>query len=248
MRTVTVLCLFASVSFLACPGASAEEAAAPAKIRVAVLTGGHGYDEEPFVKLFEGHDGIECTQVRLKDHSEIFEDVADFPYDVLVFYNMTQQISDKRRENFLKLMDQGVGVVALHHCIAAYTGWPEFRKIIGGIFLLEDTEENGVVVKKSGYQHGLDVEVKVADKQHPITEGMSDFTIHDETYNKQLFEPDNHVLLTTDNPASDKPLAWVREYRKARVFYMQMGHGPHAFVDANYRLLVSRGIRWVAAK
>jgi type 1 glutamine amidotransferase len=101
------------------------------ELKVAVITGGHGFEREPFFKMFDQMDGIHYTETPQKDHSELFEDIRGWDYDVMVFYNMTQNISPKRRKNFLKLLDKGIGVVALHHTMGAYQEWPEFKKIIG---------------------------------------------------------------------------------------------------------------------
>jgi type 1 glutamine amidotransferase len=56
------------------------------------------------------------------------------------------------------------------------------------------------------------------------------------------------VLLTTDHPASDAPLAWVSAYPKARVVYVQLGHGSEAHRDPGYRRLVLNAVRWTAGK
>ncbi|MHC4676796.1 MAG: ThuA domain-containing protein, partial [Planctomycetota bacterium] len=68
------------------------------------------------------------------------------------------------------------------------------------------------------------------------------------TYKGCTFQPDNHVLLTTDEPSSDKPLCWVRSYENAKVCCIMSGHGPSIYADENYRKLLARSIRWCAAK
>ena len=80
-----------------------------------------------------------------------------------------------------------------------------------------------------------------------MTRGLADFTVHDETYKGCLFEPDNHVLLTTDHPTSDKPIAWTRTYRNAKVCTIQVGHGPQVFGQDEYRQLVRQAILFCAA-
>ena len=218
------------------------------ELKVAVITGGHGFEREPFFKIFEDMDGIHYTETPQKDHSELFEDISGWDYDVMVFYNMTQKISPKRRRNFLKLLDKGVGVVALHHTMAAYQEWPEFKKIIGTKYYLKDTVEDGISHKKGAYKHGLDVTVHVNDKNHPITKGMNDFTIHDETYKNCWFDKNNQVLLTTDHATSDKMIGWVREHGNAKVCTIQLGHDSKAYGNSNYPRLVKRAILWTAGK
>jgi len=215
---------------------------------VAVITGGHGFKKEPFFAIFDSLPDIEYVNAHQQDHSEIFEDISHWDYDVIVLYNMTQDISPKRQKNFLKLLRQGVGVVALHHSIGAFQQWPEYRKIIGGRFYLKDMVEGDIEHKKSKYEHDINVDVHVKDKRHFVTRAMSDFTIIDETYGNQVFEKDNRILLTTDHPTSDEPLCWVRRYAKANVCYIQLGHDSKAYANKNYRYLVARAIRWSAGR
>jgi type 1 glutamine amidotransferase len=216
------------------------------KIKVVVVTGGHAFERKPFFTLFEGYDDIEYVEAQLKDHSEIFEDVSDWDYDVMVLFNMTQNISPKRQENFSKLVEGGVGVVALHHSMGAFQDWGEYRKIIGGKYYTKPTEEGGVKYEGSTYKHDADFEVRVEDSRHPITRGVSDFAVHDETYKKCGFEKDNRLLLSTDHPTSDKQLGWVRRYGKGRVCFVMVGHGPSVYANKSYRRLVAQAIRWCA--
>jgi type 1 glutamine amidotransferase len=222
------------------------DAADADKLKVVVVTGGHGFERDPFFKMFDSIGEITYTEAVQTDHSELFEDISGWDYDVIVFYSMTQEISQKRRKNFLKLLDQGVGVVALHHIMCAFQDWPEFRKIIGTRYCLADTMIDGVMYKAGSYQHDIDMPVSVADKQHPITEGMGDFVIHDEGYKNCWFDKDNQVLLTAEHPASDKTVCWVRQYGKAKVCTLQLGHDSKAYENRNYRRLVRRAILWTA--
>ena len=216
------------------------------KIRVVVVTGGHGFNAKAFYSLFEGYDDIEFVRAPQKDHSELFEDVSNWPYDVIVLYNMTQRISDKRRSNFVALLKKGVGLVVLHHALAAFQNWPEFKKIVGGKYYLRPTVEDGVNHPRSAYKHGVRFKVKVADPKHPVTAGIGDFEIHDETYRGYFVDPSVHVLLTTDEPSSGKVLAWAKTYENARVCYIQLGHDANAYSNPAYRKFIYQAIRWAA--
>ncbi len=221
---------------------------APDKIRAVVLTGGHGFEHDPFFELFKGYPDIEYVEAVQKDHSEIFENTSKWDYDVIVMYNMTQNISAKRRKNFLALLNRGIGLVALHHSMGSFQSWPEYRRIIGAKYYLNPTEEDGVKKERSTYKHDLDMNVHIADAKHPITRNMDDFTIHDEGYKKCGFEKDNRVLLTTDHRTSDKTIGWVRKYGRAKVCTIQLGHDSKAYANENYRKLIARSIRWAAGK
>ncbi|MHC4192789.1 MAG: ThuA domain-containing protein, partial [Planctomycetota bacterium] len=101
---------------------------------------------------------------------------------------------------------------------------------------------------KSTYKHDINVNAHVKDNKHSITRAMSDFTIIDETYGNQVFEKDNHILLTTDHPASDEPLCWIRRYAKANVCYIQLGHDHKAYANENYQRLIAQAIKWSAGR
>jgi len=247
--TLTALALGLTSLLVGGAVAPAGEADADAKaVKAVVLTGGHGFRKEPFLEIFEAMEGVQATHVALKDHSEIFEDTSDWPYDVIVLYNMTQKISEKRRKNFLALLEKGVGLVALHHSLAAWQAWPEFRRIVGGQWFHKPTTIDGVRYGKSGYKHGVDYTVHVADPKHPVTRGVKDFEIHDETYCRYWVSPKAHVILTTDEKSSEEAIGWTRTYKGARVCYLINGHDAHAYRNPHYRRLIANAIRWTAGE
>jgi type 1 glutamine amidotransferase len=219
-----------------------------AKLEVVVVTGGHAFEHDPFFKIFDDIKEIHYVEALQKDQSELFEDISAWDYDVMVFYNMGQEMSPERRKNFLALLDRGVGVVVLHHTMCAYQTWPEFKQITGTKYYTKEATEDGVVHKACTYLHDIDMNVRVADRNHPITQGMSDFAIHDEGYKNCWFAEENHVLLTTDHPASDTTIGWTRQYGKSRVCTIQLGHDSKAYDNPNYRQLIDRAILWTAGK
>ena len=216
-------------------------------IKAVVVTGGLDFEREPFFAMLKGHDDIEYTEAPQKDDSEIFEDIGEWNYDVIILFNKTQQISPKRRQNFISLLNRGVGLLALHHSICSFQDWPEYEKIIGGRYYMEAAEQDGVMHQAGTYKLDTDLDVHVADTSHPVTRGISDFEINDEVYKNCEFEEDNHVLLTTDNPDSDKSIGWVRQYGNARVCTIQSGHSPRTYENPGYSGLVIQAIRWCAA-
>ena len=240
--------LAAALLAVVCFVSAAQSAEAEKTIRVAVVTGGHAFDRKAFFDMFDAIPGIEHTHIRLQDNSEVFEDIEDWPYDVLLLYNMSDGISEKRQANFKTLLERGVGLVVLHHAIANYPDWPGYREIIGAAYFRKETEIDGVTHPKSEYTHDVDVSIKVADDTHPVTAGLTDFSLNDEVYRKWILDPGNRVLLTTDHPESDPALCWVRNYAVSRVVCIQPGHGPGSFADTSFRRLVSQAIFWTAGK
>jgi len=224
----------------------AEVETAKERTKVIILVGGHGYDERGFGELWSSFDDI-ASEVWKGAPYTAFDDISDFKYDVIVMYNLSSGITDTQKQNFLRLLDKGVGLVVWHHALANCQGWPEFEKIAGGKFWMKPGERNGVEIPKSGTGFGM-VKMHIEDPDHAITKGVTDFEIEDEPYNRQTFRDDIHVLVTADHPRSDKQIAWVHNYGKARVLGYQSGHDARAWTNKSFRRLMAQGIRWVAGR
>jgi hypothetical protein len=225
----------------------AQTAPAPEKTNVLVITGGHGFEREAFLKLFSDNTAIAFTAAEHgKGSATAWErdDLATF--DAVVLYDMVPGvITDAQKAKFLSLFERGAGLVVLHHALASFQAWPEYERIIGGLYPMPKKGEPGVS-DKVGYQHGVDVPVTVADAQHPITTGLKDFTIHDEIYWGFRVGADVHPLLTTTHAKSGKTLMWTRDEGKSRVVCLQLGHDHAAYENPNFRELVTRSIAWAA--
>ena len=219
------------------------------KIRVLLTTGGHGFQKEPFYAMFDSMKDVEYTKAELLKDAGLLKPGLQNDYDVIVMYDMCRPgMSPEQQKAFVALLGEGIGLVSLHHNLGAHRDWKEFRKIIGGKFILADCVIDGQKYAKSTWSHDEDIDVTVVDKTHPIVRGVDDFRIHDETYSGYYTAPDVKVLLTTDHPKNDRELAWVKTYKKSPVFYLMLGHDGAAYENANYRKLVHQGIRWAASR
>ena len=128
---LSMLC--AGIGLISCSkgGASETRYGDPNKIDVLIVTSGHHFNRESFFGIFKCDDIIYSEYI-LKDESEVFEDISAWNYDVILLYNMTQKISPKRQENFVRLLkEKGIGLVVLHHAQAAFQSWREYHYIIG---------------------------------------------------------------------------------------------------------------------
>jgi type 1 glutamine amidotransferase len=55
-------------------------------------------------------------------------------------------------------------------------------------------------------------------------------------------------LLETDNPDSDRPVAWISPYEKSKVVYIEPGHAPSTYLNPGYRELVRNAVLWTAGR
>jgi uncharacterized protein len=218
------------------------------RIRVLVVTGGHGFEKEPFLAMFKANPDISFQTVTHPQSDACLKADAARNYDVLVLYDYGQTISEEAQADFVARLKEGKGLVVLHHAIATYPNWQEYAKIIGARYYLEKTVVDGVVKPRSAYQHGLDFCIHIADTNHPVTRGLKDFPIRDETYRLFDVAPESHPLLTTEEPESNKVVGWAKTYEAARVVYLQSGHDHFAYENPSYRQLVRQAIRWAAKK
>ena len=219
------------------------------KLKVLVVTGGHGFDQEPFFKMFTDNPGIAFTHAEhAKTNATAYERTDLLSYDAVVLYDLPQNLTEEQKAKFLALFDNGVGLVVLHHALASYQQWPDYEKIIGGRYVEPDPNKPGTVTEKVGWKHDEEIPVVIVATNHPITAGLKDFTIHDEIYWGFRMSKDVTPLITTTHPKSGKPLGWCRMQGKSRVVYLQLGHGPEAFNNENYRKLVAQSIRWTAQR
>jgi type 1 glutamine amidotransferase len=217
------------------------------KIRAVILTGQHSYQNDFFTKVMDGMKDVEYKHVDLPGESEIFEDVSAWDYDVIIFYNSGQKISEKRQQNLLSLLNKGVGVVVLHHAVCAYEDWPEYKKIVGCKFHGVAEMVDGVRYE-SNYKEPTPVNVIIDDKADPLMQGFKDFTITDEVYTDMSYTNDYHILAHTNHALiPGKPLVWKHRYGNANVFTITLGHRAETLTGPFMGKLVPDAIRWSVA-
>ena len=227
--------------------AAAEDAPAK-KIRVLLLTGGHDFEVKPFYEMWDSFTGIAYTRAAMPKDAGLLKPGLEKEYDVVVTYDMSPDISADQRKAFVELLDTGIGYMPMHHALGGHKGWDDYRKITGGKYVFKPFEVDGKKIPVSGYHHDQDMKVTVADKDHPITKGVADFQIHDETYSQCYVDPSVKVLLTTDHPKCTPQVGWVTKYGKSPVFYYMLGHDSKAWACPEYRKILVNGIQWLAAE
>ncbi len=155
-----------------------------------------------------------------------------------------QKITPEQQEIFSDCISSGKPVVALHHSICAFDDWEEYWRIIGGKYFHKPTMLDGKEYPACSYIHDIKFTVKVSGK-HPVTKGVKDFEIFDETYKGYWVDPGARVLLTTDEPSSTPVIGWTKTYGKSRIVVLQSGHDTPTFENPDFRRLLKQAIDWV---
>jgi uncharacterized protein len=244
MRRPIILALACVAALVTATGLAAAQPAA--KLRVLLTYGGHDFQEKAFFAMWDAMPGVTYTRAPLPQSANLFKPGLEKDFDVIVCYDMNQTLTSAQRQGLLALLDRGIGLVSLHHNLGSYLEWPEYHKVIGGSWLAKKVTIDGDDHGPSTYEHGQDISIKIADKDHPITKGLADFVIHDETYGKTYTSPSVHVLLNADNPKNTVPFAWTNHHGKSRVVYLQAGHDAEAWKHPCFQEILKRSIRWAA--
>lgn len=214
-------------------------------LEVALVIGAHAIDVPATLDAFRSPPGVTLYP---QDLHSFVRDMGDARgrYDLVVFYNFhgtdgAVTLSDDAIDDAMTALrtigDEGLGILVLHHGIAAFPGSREWAELTGipGESL-------------SGAHHDETFVVDVVDPDHPIAPAVDSFELRDETYTMAEPDEDSHVILRTDFEPSMDALGWTREYRNSRVFCFQSGHGEAAFSTPEVIDILDRGMQWVAGE
>ena len=214
------------------------------KLEILIITGGHSFDTIQFFDFFKSYETISYDAITQPEANKLLEKIGTNAYDVLVFYDMWQEITENQQNAYDKLLEKGTGMVFLHHSLVSYQQWGEYINIIGGKYWQEGFTSDSL--KLSDYEHDLDLDIKVLDRDHPITKDMQDFRIHDEGYSNVEIISSVVPLLETSHPFASKYVAWTNEYKQSRIVYIMLGHDYKAYENESFRKLVENAIIWAA--
>jgi type 1 glutamine amidotransferase len=210
-------------------------------VRGLVITGGHEH-ETTFYSLFDGYPDLARLPVMSSDAA--FQNDLRGKYDVLILYDFSRNLNDAGKKNLRAFVESGKGIVVLHHALLDYPDWSWWSEdVVGGRYRLK---REGTI-PSSTVQNDQPIDV-TPGAEHPITAGIAPFHVVDETYKGMYFSPRNRPLLTTDNPNSDRIVAWIGPCTTSRVVAIQLGHGPTIFAHPSYRAMVHRAMLWSAGR
>ena len=256
---------------------------APLQCLVAVR--GHPFDRSAFDGVFGDMAGISATMVDQPAAAVLMNPDGMRGFDVLVLYDMPgldfeaeagapvhREPTPELQAGFRALLEQGKGVVALHHALAGWPTWDEYHDWLGGQFLYHPGIVRGGRWPDSGYRHDVTHTVRVTPG-HPVTAGLpAAFELTDELYLCPTFPEGATPLLRSsarferdafwsadlavggrmfcnegwEHPPGSDVIGWAKQALASRLVYLQPGDGPSVYANPHYRRLVENAIRWVA--
>jgi uncharacterized protein len=163
-------------------------------------------------------------------------------YDVILLNTIGQELSREQERGLLDAVigaewgDTGKpkGLVGLHTAAASFKGSPEYQRMLGGRFLTHPA---------IGPEYRFDI----VNPGHPVTQGVSAFSLCDELYLLETYPP-MEVLVSCMFNGFERPIAWAKPYGRGRVFYSALGHGPEQVKNSNFQRLIVNAVRWAKAQ
>ncbi|MFW2851841.1 ThuA domain-containing protein [Sphingomonas sp. TX0543] len=257
-----------------------------AAIRLLVAVRGHPFDRNAFAALFDDMPGIAATFVDQPAAAHMMRPDLIEAFDALVLYDMPglDFVAEPRAapvspppgfvENFTAMLDRGIGVLALHHALAGWPGWPEYGELLGGTFLYRSGILRGQQRADSGYRHQVDYTAEVVTPDHPVLADIpATFPMVDELYLGEVFEDDVVPLLRArhafardnfysataaiegrmfsnegwEHPDGSNLIGWAKRARNSPLVYLQPGDDKVTYDNPVYRKLVENAVRWVSS-
>lgn len=202
-----------------------------------VWGGWEGHTPRRWVDVFAPWLAERGFDVQIADRLDVFRDAERLKlFNLIVPVWTLGTLSDEHEENLCDAVAGGVGLAGWHGGMGdAFRSNVEYQFMVGGQFVAHPGGMVGTY------------EIRIVDREHPITRGLSDFMMRDTEQYYLHVDPSNRVLATTtfDN-GTVMPAVWARMWGKGRVAYASFGHTVKDFDVPEARGIVQRCLLWAA--
>ncbi|RYY45027.1 MAG: ThuA domain-containing protein [Sphingomonadales bacterium] len=257
------------------------------RLEVFVATKGHAFQRDAFETMLRAI-GVEPTFVDQPGAAMLMNPEALRGFDAILLYDMPgmnfRAPMESRPEpvppppalvaGFEALLAEGKGIVALHHALAGWPGWPGYGEALGGAFLYRPGRIRGEDRPSSGYVADVRYQIRAATT-HPVLDGVPlPFELEDEPYLHDIFHDEITPLLLREPvieatrfqsachavrripedrradwqpPVPSPVIGWAKAAHNSPLVYLQPGDGPQTYAHPGYRQLLGNALRWVAS-
>lgn len=132
-------------------------------------------------------------------------------------------------------VDRGIGILAVHSAASSLRDHPTFHRALGGRW------EDDV----SWHPPFGEARVHLIGN-HPIREGLEDFTLEDERYTGLRLHDVIEPIAEHEEGGFRYPLVWAREFGRSRLVYDALGHDTRSYDSAEHRALLARALDWLS--
>ncbi len=222
-------------------------------VRVLLITGQNNHNWKQTTPLI-----VESLKATNRFEIEVTEKFEAFPperleeFDVLFSHWNLWKLRDKipaeldwspeMRKAYVDFVKNGKGHVAMHAGSSTFYQWEDYQDIC-------------VATWTKGTHHGPqhEFQVRIDDKEHPVTKGLSDFKKWDELWEKVYISSEGATVLTSNYASKEfkgddvwEPSTFVSQFGKGRTAYTSFGHDARAFKSPEFQVLLARLVEWAA--
>lgn len=206
--------------------------------------GWEGHEPEEVASILSGILREEDFDVKVTDTLTTLEDDDLNGYDLIV-PNWTQgTITKEQLQPLIDAVANGTGLAGLHGGLGDSFRWEtEYQFMVGGQWVAHPGDD------------GVTYQVHILDSEHPLTEGMKDFTVVSEQYYMHV-DPAVQIHATTRFPIKegshqpngrvDMPVVWTKKWGKGKVYYCSLGHVAEIVRMPEVMNLMRKGFIWAS--
>jgi uncharacterized protein len=225
--------------------AAGDSPAPPARIRVLSVTGidskAHPWKERS-AAISRALSTDQRFSVRVVEDPGFLAGPEAAAYDVLLLHFRDATPLPRAAEiceSLTRLVGGGKGLVLIHGASGAFPSRKDYRSLAGRTW-----------GKKYGHDPRGPFTVRIVNREHPLTRGLSDFQADDELYFGLDGDRPIDVLATARSKKTgrDEPVAFVFPYGRGRVFSLVLGHDAKAIDMPGSAELLRRGCAWCAGR
>jgi len=140
-------------------------------------------------------------------------------------------LTEPREKGLLDFVKNGGGLIGVHSAADSFRDSRPYVEMLNAEFLT--------------HPHFHEFPVEIVDRDHYLTARMADFTIPDEMYHLQSYDPARcRLLAETFWQGKKMPMAFVRRHGQGRVVYLANGHDLRAWRHPEFQRLLLRSLEW----
>jgi len=201
------------------------------RIKVLFLRGGGHAISNPVILKEAVLDKTNNFEITFSENLDDVKEQHIKQFDLVAVYTTGMSLSKEQESGLCDFVKNGGGFAGIHCASDSFKNSDRYHEMVGGRF--------------AGHGSGK-YTVHIYDHEHPITRGLKDFEIVDESYCHNYHRNAQMRSLTRINWTNNErqSMCWVSHYGKGRVFYTGNGHGAEAWSNPHFQRLVTRGMYW----
>lgn len=218
----------------------------PATFKLLILTGRNNHEWGKTTALLDSMltgSGLFSVDVTTEPDTLTSEDFKQY-HALLSNWNSWPE-NDVRwpeaaEKGLLDFVGEGGGLIFFHAATSAFYAWPQFKQLSTAAWILDSTRHGPVSM----------VEVRIRDREHPISRGLDDFFIRDELWINAEQNESFRVLgvaRDTEGDSGEQPAIMVGHYGKGRIFHTILGHDVMAVRNPGFQSMLLRAAEWASS-